>query len=457
MASETSELTFVRCPTCRSLVPATASRCRICNATLEAGGKPAAGDAQAAGGRGRQKTVAASPEEIANIVAASTPPPPPAPAAPLQQSPQPAQPESPIDDGFDPLGAFLQDLDSSPESAPSPTTSAPAAVSQEDDLDDFDLDLFDEPSFDETPTKVVVEPLEPEPSVVDEDPLFDDTPPPPPPVVPEARVEVKQPESVAPVEVSVKPTPPQSAKVEERFARQEQPRQARQEQRIVRDTPPPRSNQPMRPKVAQPQSAPPRQEAKPAREEAPRRDRPQQQPPGNRSGAVRDNQSARPQGGHKPVQHGGAHKQQQPQHQHNNEKHNGRRHDERDTRHDQGAHAQRPGRVPPGRLFGWLVSFENPDGRAIELRGGRFFITGTSIRDSDLILEDQSISTPHALMAITDRGLMIQDLMSERGTFIRSQGDSQYRREESAVELRHGDWLRFGDVEFLVTIVPMKD
>jgi pSer/pThr/pTyr-binding forkhead associated (FHA) protein len=105
-------------------------------------------------------------------------------------------------------------------------------------------------------------------------------------------------------------------------------------------------------------------------------------------------------------------------------------------------------------LFGWLVSFENPDGRAIELRGGRFFITGSNIRESDLILEDQSISTPHALMSITDRGLMIQDLMSERGTFIRSSGDSQYRREEGVIEVEHGDWIRFGDVEFLVVVVP---
>jgi len=65
MASETNDLTFVRCPTCRSLVPASASRCRICNATLEAGGK-AAGDAGV--GRVRQKTVSASPDEVASML-----------------------------------------------------------------------------------------------------------------------------------------------------------------------------------------------------------------------------------------------------------------------------------------------------------------------------------------------------------------------------------------------------
>jgi pSer/pThr/pTyr-binding forkhead associated (FHA) protein len=111
-------------------------------------------------------------------------------------------------------------------------------------------------------------------------------------------------------------------------------------------------------------------------------------------------------------------------------------------------------KMKPGRLFGWLVSFESPDGRAIELRSGRFFVTGTSIRGSDLILEDQSISTPHALMSINEKGFLLQDLMSERGTFVRSRGEAQYRKEEGIIEVQHGDWIRFGDVEFLVTIVP---
>ena len=44
--------------------------------------------------------------------------------------------------------------------------------------------------------------------------------------------------------------------------------------------------------------------------------------------------------------------------------------------------------------------------------------------------------------------------MSERGTFVRSEGDAQYRREEAVIEVKHGDWIRFGDVEFLVALVP---
>jgi hypothetical protein len=102
-----------------------------------------------------------------------------------------------------------------------------------------------------------------------------------------------------------------------------------------------------------------------------------------------------------------------------------------------------------------LVSFESADGRAIELREGKFFVTGTSIRGTDLVIEDPSISTPHAMMSVNaERGLLIQDLMSDRGIFVRAGERGQYRREENLIEVKHGDWIRFGDVEFLVTIVP---
>lgn len=467
MASETSELTFVRCPTCRSLVPASASRCRICNATLEAAGKGADGDGQGAAGRVRQKTVTASADEVADIVAGAT--------ASAKSTPPPADvlgggDESDFggtnDDGFDPLGAYLQDLDSgdgqgaAPVSAPvkEPAVTVAASGGVLDEHEDFDLDLFDEPGFDEPVVK------KPEPAaqraaapVPDLDPLdfLDD------PIVDEP----------PPVPVQRAPVAPKPAPVE---ARQEQPvrpqvpqQQSKQAPRPQREPAPvPKqnqsNNQPMRPKVAQPQQ-PPRQEARPAREEQPRRDRPQQSHQ-NQPRAGGD--QGRSSGGHKPQQSNGG--GQKPQHQQQHQQHTQRQpvREEQDTRHrEERQESRRPhsgggpraGKIQSGRLFGWLVSFENPDGRAIELRGGRFFITGSNIRDTDLILEDQSISTPHALMSITDRGMMVQDLMSDRGTFVRSRGDSQYRREDGIIEVQHGDWLRFGDVEFLVTIVPSGD
>jgi hypothetical protein len=112
------------------------------------------------------------------------------------------------------------------------------------------------------------------------------------------------------------------------------------------------------------------------------------------------------------------------------------------------------GKMRPGRLFGWLVSYENPDGRAIELREGKFFVTSSSIKGSDLVLEDPSISTPHALMSISDSGLLVQDLMSDYGVFVRTDNDVDYRREDGVIRIEHGDWVRFGEVEFLVIIVP---
>ena len=112
------------------------------------------------------------------------------------------------------------------------------------------------------------------------------------------------------------------------------------------------------------------------------------------------------------------------------------------------------GKMRPGKLFGWLVSYESPDGRAIELREGKFFVTASSIKGTDLILEDPSISTPHALMSISEGGFLVQDLMSDHGVFVRHDERAEYQQEESLVRVSHGDWLRFGEVEFLVIIVP---
>ena len=107
----------------------------------------------------------------------------------------------------------------------------------------------------------------------------------------------------------------------------------------------------------------------------------------------------------------------------------------------------------PGRLFGWLVSYANPDGSALELREGKFFVTAGSLKPSDMIIQDPSISTPHALVNISAaQGFAVQDLMSDRGVWIRRREGDTYQREES-LQVKHGDWLRFGDVEYLVTLI----
>ncbi|MBX7145117.1 MAG: FHA domain-containing protein, partial [Oligoflexia bacterium] len=107
-----------------------------------------------------------------------------------------------------------------------------------------------------------------------------------------------------------------------------------------------------------------------------------------------------------------------------------------------------------GRLFGWLVNYSNPDGDATELREGKFFVTASSLKTTDLILEDATVSTPHALCVVnSESGFQVQDLMSDRGVFVRRRGADSYQREYEIVSIEHGDWVRFGDVEFLVSLI----
>ena len=50
-------------------------------------------------------------------------------------------------------------------------------------------------------------------------------------------------------------------------------------------------------------------------------------------------------------------------------------------------------------------------------------------------------------------GFVVQDLMSERGVFVRRREDDTYQKIDDTVTVEHGDWVRFGDVEFLVSLI----
>lgn len=421
MASESNELTFVRCPSCRSLVPASASRCRICNNPLEASGGGAGGDASKGGGRVRQRTMSATPEQLLGVegTAADSPPPPP-PAPPVQAAT--GAPESAED--FDPLGAFLEDFEEPASTPPPPVASKPA---EPDPLDLFgDEDLEPLPVAADATGHANHDELDPLGALMDEELI---------------------PEPAAPPQ----PEPPvQAPPVVERVV-----------EKVVEPPPPPPKRE-TAPPPPPPKSAPPPQQQ---RGNQNNQSNQRHSHPGGNQDARSNKESKQNEGsgherrdGHRHEKRAddgrkGSHSHPQPQH--------GGKHQERhgDRGHDR-AHAQggpKMGKVRPGRLFGWLVSFESPDGRAIELREGKFFVTGTSIRGTDLVVEDPSISTPHALMSVSgDGGLMIQDLMSDRGVFRRSGERGQYIREDGVFTLEHGDWVRFGDVEFLVTVVPSQ-
>lgn len=109
-----------------------------------------------------------------------------------------------------------------------------------------------------------------------------------------------------------------------------------------------------------------------------------------------------------------------------------------------------------GRLVGWLVDYSDPEGEAIELRESQFFITRDRLKKNDLLIDDPSLSTPHAMVRIRANSFEIQDLMSERGVFVRRQNNDAYKKQEDRLRLDHGDWVRFGDIEYLVVLVPLK-
>jgi len=423
MASETSDLTFVRCPSCRSLVPASATRCRICNNPLDGLSRDDGDSSKGASARVRQKTITATPEDVQAVMAqsqaASSPQPPP-PPPPSSVDPE-VSPEAPED--HDPLGAYLQEVESSPGAvggAPQAPSAAKPTPIPEDDDDLFDLDIFDDPLPEqpaggrgggaaEAPFHERLAPMSHEAPAA--------APPPVPPAPRAAEAEKAEHQHVRVVAPSA-PKPPSAS---------ERPRDAR---------PPEGAG------ARKPGASPAEQPRHP------------QQP---RSEKMHEQRQARPGGGAPPQR--GPEPPQRP------------RRDERDHRKQDRPPRQEPpqpeqqrhqapvagpktGKMRPGRLFGWMVSYENPDGRAIELREGKFFVTSSSIKGSDLILEDPSISTPHALMSISESGLLVQDLMSDHGVFIRSGEERDFRREDGVIRVSHGDWLRFGEVEFLVIVVP---
>lgn len=441
MASETNELTFVRCPTCRSLVPASAARCRICNAALAAESSNDTNAESVKPARERHRTVSARPDEVEQMTAGVA----------NQGDDRSASDSAGVhegDDAFDPLGAFLDELDAE---EPSSNRSTELDESVDDDLDgesEFDeviLDSEDDLDLEEISPDVIEDVSADFDSDLDGQELNRASPP-----------EVEPPAS-APQQRETKPTsiPSRSEKQSPRDAMGEQKRFDREQQKLAPRGVKPRFGGKSKSKEHAHQSASQDNVRKQRAKNDSHGSTDRRTPPSPSSVMQKGNEKrfddrSRSNPSTERVESPrslapsvkntvggkGSVPQNEPIHQ------------------EQRTETQGRAKIRNGRLFGWLISYENRDGRAIELRSGRFFITGTSIRDSDLILEDQSMSTPHALVSITERGLLIQDLMSERGTFVRSEGDAQYRREEAVIEVKHGDWIRFGDVEFLVALVP---
>ncbi len=454
MASEPSDLTFVRCPSCRSLVPASAARCRICNNPLDALAQSEGGGEAAKGtGRIRQRTVTAAPQDVISAVAA---------AKTEKALAASAAPSVQGDDEFDPLGAYLQDLEGVDEvvaTAPEAlqlNSAAPAQRADDDDDDEeddpFDLDLFDEPVV-EKPTSAAPEqrPVK-QPAVHDP---FDDEiaidPVAPKAVVAKEREAEVRPHTPMPAAQRREDQRPRGIEAQHGDGQQKGGGEARKNEARPPQRSEPQRSEPQRsePQRSEPQRSERMQEQRqnrpaPTQQRAPEPPRaPEPQRP------KRDERDERRQDHNRPAQ------QQPPEQRHEQGRRAGdpQQHATVSER-TQASTGPKTGKMRPGKLFGWLVSYESPDGRAIELREGKFFVTASSIKGTDLILEDPSISTPHALMSISEGGFLVQDLMSDHGVFVRHDERAEYQQEESLVRVSHGDWLRFGEVEFLVIIVP---
>jgi hypothetical protein len=109
-----------------------------------------------------------------------------------------------------------------------------------------------------------------------------------------------------------------------------------------------------------------------------------------------------------------------------------------------------------GALVGWLVNYDqDAKGVAGEIRSGKFFIGRQRLRKHDMVIGDSAISTPHCLMAAScSGGLVVQDLMSDQGTFIKKRGAGSFVKVQDSTKVEHGDCLRFGGYEVLVCLVP---
>ena len=339
MSTDSTDLTFVRCPACRSLVPAVSSRCRMCGAALDASAAAAKEEPRVS--RVRQRTMSQPGSELSSAVNQAR--------------------EDADSDSVSVAAPSFEAMEEVPVTIPTPVVEA-------DPLSAFVEEVREEPVQQEVAVQVERAPI-PETPVraapqVPEAPPMSREPAPPPPspsrserkgnLVFKGDKDAGQPAS--------QPETPRQEPKREKPQKENRPPQPQREERERRN------EQPVQPRTPEPQVVS-------RNAETPRID---------------------------------------------------------------------PGEIP-GRLVGWLVSYADPDGTAFELREGRFFIVRDRLRESDVVFDESGISTPHALMKISAaKGVYIQDLMSETGTFIRRSGGESYQREDEPCKLAHGDWIRLG-------------
>lgn len=422
MSSDSTELHFVRCPSCRSLVPASSKTCRMCGAALETGAKSEESSAEPRrSGRVRQRTMSTTNDELNSTVHKIR--------EEMGKS-APAKAPEVNDDGEseDPLSAYIEEIESGeaaaagsaksgaaskpsarPEVAPAPkaapfvpqeTPRAAAAgkpvVAAASDAEKAPRVLVESGgrrkgpglSFGAKPTHEEDETVESVPPPASGPAQFDDN----------SGDDTGEEE---PVELVEAPAPP--------------PRPA-----------PVSSAPPSRPRREEPPREEPAyeyEERRPERREEPRAPERREEPRvADRRDEARAASPAAP---------------AQPK-----------------KEEARSFEVPRKNVLSGGRLAGWLVNYRDSDGKAIEIREGKFFVSRSRVKDSDMVIDDRSVSSPHALCAVgVGQRLRVQDLMSDNGVFVRRRDEMEYVRIVETAELEHGDWVKFGEAEYNVCLI----
>lgn len=119
--------------------------------------------------------------------------------------------------------------------------------------------------------------------------------------------------------------------------------------------------------------------------------------------------------------------------------------------------AGQPSATSSKRLIGWLVSYAlDEKGASFEIRSGRSFISAeNTTADTVVSVADASVASPHlALSASPKHRVMIQDIFSESGSYLRRAHEEKEQTINGPVEIRHGDWLRVGErTHFQVVLI----
>lgn len=363
MSTDSTELTFVRCHSCRSLVPAVSTRCRMCGAALDAAAK-SEGSAEMdprKSGRVRQRTMSTPQTPLAEA------------ADEIRRADAVEEPMESEAGAVDPLSAYIEEVDIHEETLEAEVGMSEPAVSSESNGHEMAAEELD-----------VAAPLEPEP---------------------ESSMMIEPEESFE--------SP--AALIEEAPAPSPEPQQARP--KVILESGSRRQGRGLQFGSKAKEAGPEAPSAKPAFSAPPKASAPVETP--------REEPQRRVEPEPLPAQ---------------------RRSEERAAPKPQQINAE-------GVLCGWLVSYKTAKGESVELRSGKFFVTGAALKPNDLLLQDPSVSTPHALAKVDAGSLIVRDLMSEQGVSVKRRGRNSFERCDDEVILEHGDSVRFGQVEYLVCLV----